>query len=389
MLFDQGHIQDIIEVYRRNARGVLDQINPSNVLERSIEDFVEEFDREYGLYVPELGQPGDLEVGEVDVDVRHDPGRAIFDRSRPVYVKGTSFTISVPFEGNPRLFGYGFGYYLSPIEADITDQALVLRYQAVDPDPKAVKSDLDGRVERIRATLNHTRGPAQEWTTTELPNMVKNVLTKRREKLLKDQDLAKAVGFSLKRREGETYAVPVKRKKIAVRMKSAPVPRKAAKPYEPQPELELEQYEDVLAVLSNMAIAIERNPSAFVDMEEEQLRDILLVMLNSVYEGQASGETFNRGGKTDILIRADGRNVFIGECKIWSGSKALGDAVDQLLGYLCWRDTKGAIVLFSRRKNFTKVLEAIPEAINAHGNCRRQLTDYKAEAGFRFVLSQL
>ena len=39
-------------------------------------------------------------------------------------------------------------------------------------------------------------------------------------------------------------------------------------------------------------------------------------------EGQATGETFNAAGKTDILLRIDGKNVFIGECKFWKGPKA-------------------------------------------------------------------
>jgi len=43
-------------------------------------------------------------------------------------------------------------------------------------------------------------------------------------------------------------------------------------------------------------------------------------MLNTHYEGGATGETFNAAGKTDILIRVEDRNVFIGECKWWSGA---------------------------------------------------------------------
>lgn len=50
-------------------------------------------------------------------------------------------------------------------------------------------------------------------------------------------------------------------------------------------------------------------------MGEEAIRTVLLVALNGHYEGQASGETFNFEGQTNILIRSEGRSVFIGECK--------------------------------------------------------------------------
>lgn len=61
-------------------------------------------------------------------------------------------------------------------------------------------------------------------------------------------------------------------------------------------------------------------------------------------------------GKTDILLRADSRNVFIAECKFGRGPAAMAEAVDQLLGYLSGRDTKAAILRFHRGRNFTDVV---------------------------------
>lgn len=63
-------------------------------------------------------------------------------------------------------------------------------------------------------------------------------------------------------------------------------------------------------------------------------------------QGKATGETFNRAGKTDILLREGDRNVFIAECKFWKGPKAFGEAIDQRLGYTMWRDSKTAILVF-------------------------------------------
>jgi hypothetical protein len=38
-------------------------------------------------------------------------------------------------------------------------------------------------------------------------------------------------------------------------------------------------------------------------MGEEEIRNLLLIGLNSHFEGQAAGEVFNNTGKTDILTR--------------------------------------------------------------------------------------
>jgi len=130
-----------------------------------------------------------------------------------------------------------------------------------------------------------------------------------------------------------------------------------------------------------MAHVMERSPSAFVDMGEESLRQHFLVQLNGQFEGAATGETFNFQGKTDILIRVEDRNIFIAECKFWGGEKAFLETIDQLLGYLSWRDTKTAVVIFSRNRDFSSVVNTILLATEKHPHKKRGPTK---EGGTRF-----
>jgi hypothetical protein len=131
---------------------------------------------------------------------------------------------------------------------------------------------------------------------------------------------------------------------------------------------------------------MERSPSAFTSMGEESIRSHFLVQLNGHYEGQATGETFNYQGKTDILIRSEGKNIFIAECKFWSGPKMLIETIDQLLGYSSWRDTKVAVIVFNRNKHFSKVLESIQETSKEHRNFKRQIA-FASETMFRYVFA--
>ena len=132
-----------------------------------------------------------------------------------------------------------------------------------------------------------------------------------------------------------------------------------------------------------MAHVLERSPKAFYNLDEEGLRTHFLVQLNGHYEGQATGETFNFHGKTDILVRSGDRNIFIAECKFWGGPAKLTDTIEQLLGYLSWRVSKTAILVFNRNRNFSNVLAAIPQTVMAHPNSR--LDDGKrGETGFRY-----
>jgi hypothetical protein len=78
-----------------------------------------------------------------------------------------------------------------------------------------------------------------------------------------------------------------------------------------------------------------------------------------------TGETFNAAGKTDILIRADNKNVFVAECKFWRGSKAFTESIDQLLGYLTWRDSKCALLVFSTTKDSSAVRQKMHEVMQS------------------------
>jgi len=119
-------------------------------------------------------------------------------------------------------------------------------------------------------------------------------------------------------------------------------------------------------VLISSRNALERNPSTVAKLNEEQIRDVLLIGLNTQFEGNVGGEVFNGAGKTDILVRVDDRNIFIGECKIWKGPKTVTDALNQLLSYLVWRDTKAALLIFIRSGHIASITATAVTAIRAH-----------------------
>jgi hypothetical protein len=131
----------------------------------------------------------------------------------------------------------------------------------------------------------------------------------RKEKLGAAQSAVARMGFKLKERPDapKTFAAQEVRRKVQP-APTAPPPGSAA-PYKPEPTLIDTDYEHILSLISSMATVLERSPHAFAKMDEESLRFLLLVPLNSHYEGQVTGETFNFEGKTDILIRVQGKTM--------------------------------------------------------------------------------
>jgi len=93
-----------------------------------------------------------------------------------------------------------------------------------------------------------------------------------------------------------------------------------------------------------------------------------------------TGETFNGEGKSDIIIRQGGANVFIAECKIWEGVTAFTAAIDQLQRYVTWRDTKTALIIFNRNKGFSDVIQKAQEAVRAHPQYKSRPAGPRARA---------
>ncbi len=134
-----------------------------------------------------------------------------------------------------------------------------------------------------------------------------------------------------------------------------------------------------------MSLVIERSPSSFASLDEEAIRDHFLLQLNGHYEGSATGETFNASGKTDILIRAENRNVFIAECKFWRGPKSLIDAIVQLLSYLTWRDSKCALLVFNRTKDSSAVRQKMHDIMEERSEHRKTVS-HQPDGDSRYVL---
>jgi hypothetical protein len=123
--------------------------------------------------------------------------------------------------------------------------------------------------------------------------------------------------------------------------------------------------QQILRVIHSAGIAMERHPSTFAKKDEEALRDQFLTVLTTRFPS-TTGETFNKSGKTDILVRDGIKNVVVAECKIWNGPKLYLQAIDQLLSYLTCRDSVAAVVIFVKNKDFSRVRQSVEDETPKH-----------------------
>jgi hypothetical protein len=258
-----------------------------------------------------------------------------------------------------------------------------LRFERVPHETNAIKRDFDSMLDALTKNISYSKSQIESYQA-QLPRQLLGRIEKRKIKLLNDKSLAASLGFPIRPREGTapTYSAPIQRRRIPIAK-----PKVSGEQFRPEPCMEDAVYEQILNTICNLALVMERSPSVFIHMDDETIRQHILVQLNGQYEGRATGETFNGAGKTDILIRENGKNIFIAECKFWTGAKAFTQTIDQLLSYTSWRDAKTAVVLFNRNKETTSVLKQIPRLAKAHP-CFRTEIQTGPEARFRFAFNQ-
>ena len=383
-LFSNASWHDVERHQLQEMQKAIAGLDGNRLLNTSVEDLVLYFENKFQIEIPNLlTEEIVVDQRETQIDVSRDHNRMIYDRSRPFHIAGTEIEVEIPFTGEAEALKIQpTTYTTSPPRAEVRGNLLVLKIVGTNLDPQRVRSDIDRTVNEIQSHLATLRGNAQ-GLCAQLPIQARSAIESRRQKLLGDRNLVGGLGFKMKTRPGtnQTFTAPEVRKKLAPSLPAA-----STLPYKPEPALSNADYEHILGVLQNMVQVMERSPSAFETMDEESIRSHFLVQLNGHYEGQATGETFNYEGKTDILVRSEGKNIFIGECKFWSGPKMLLETIDQVLGYTSWRDTKVAVVVFNRNKDFSCVLGSIAETASEHSNFKRKL-DGSSETTFRYCFS--
>ncbi len=391
LLFNDKSLGGLIRAYPESIREEVDGWAENKVLAASETDLINFVVEKYTLHGPELRprEEWQLEGQDTKVDVSHDFRRGGYGRGRPLLVPGQRIIVRVPFNGDPDLFQFQpSSHDYSPPLAKVLSHESALELSCTAPQDEAnaqgVQQRIDSVIVSVERYLEWVRQDCAGWNS-ELSRVATECIQVRKRRLLEQSSLLEQLGIPLKRHadSSNSISIPVNRR----RRPKARVPATPSKGFQPEPAIVEDDYVYILGIISSMATSVERSPSTFARLPEEHIRNHILVSLNGHFEGGATGETFNSQGKTDILIRDKDENVFIAECKFWSGQAGLHEAIDQLLGYVTWRDTKTALIVFSKNKDFTGVLETIAECVPKHPNCKSPAKQF-GETQFRYVFGQ-
>lgn len=297
------------------------------------------------------------------------------------WYKKPVITYHIPFEGDYHLLMQRTNptTFWSP-HLKVVDNCICFELILLD-DPSEVERDANQTISQLKRIMEFHH--KQIITFNEkLPGYIQSIFNNRKETILEKHIKIASLGVPIKRDNDlpQTFSIPAP--KIIKKIKIKPEFIDGSNILEPS--LDGTTYKEILKAIHEIAQQFEQHPSLYQGKSEENLRDLFIVILQTGFEGETSAETFNKEGKTDIILKYQGKNAFIAECKFWDGKKHFLDTIDQLLSYLTWRDSKAAIIVFVKNKDFSSVLSQIVQSSSLHPNFSKFI-DQKDETWFNFL----
>ena len=380
-IFSESRLSEILEARKQSLLKDIETEQPNKLLNSNESDYVGYLAKKYHIdRITFHFEALQVSHSEKLIPIERHPfnSGARFSYSQQSAYPRQVITFHLPFTGDGSLLRYQPSTHLMwSTEISVSSDEIHFDIINWQNDTATLKQEQNDIICKIRQQNDYVTGEVEHYNSG-LDAQARFALSERKALLLKQASTVESLGIPLRKASDvvQTFSVPIVPKKLLVK----PVSSETA--YAPQPTLDHETYQNILTILHEMGVAMERNPSTYAAKHEEDLRDFFLMTLGTHYPN-ATGETFNKNGKTDILVRHDGTNIFVGECKFWKGIKGFHETIDQILGYLTWRDSKAAILCFVNNKELNPVLDQIATCTPQHPCFIRQ-EGKKAESWIQF-----
>jgi hypothetical protein len=277
------------------------------------------------------------------------------------------FTVHYKFSGSSVLFKIrpsSWTMTTYEISVDDNNKEVTLSFKIYEQDAEKFKREKAGIYSSAFTNLGNVNVFANQWNS-KVNGIINRIFKQTKDKFLKENDFFSAINISTNSDTESIFTVPSIKKVII------PQPKvDKGKEFSSAPTMAKKMYSDIIKVIYDAGKSMKKKPALYLGKDEEGLRDQFLFILETRYESvTATGETFNKKGKTDIILKysEDSSNVFVAECKFWKGASEFHKAINQLFDrYLTWRDSKVALIFFVTNKDFSKIISTADEECEKH-----------------------
>jgi hypothetical protein len=380
-LFAKGDTSATFRAHTDKLIGIINGFSDEKILGADFDEWTNYYLHEYSiqpitLFLDSVTQT----LTETKVEKHNPLHRTDPYEAKTFHIDGFKITFTIPFDGDDGLlYLRPSRYYMTTFSVDRIvrgdDSSLgsiifSLEYTKQELEgmetPEFIASQFSQKFKKYIENIDAINNEVEQLNKS-LPEVIKNALASRKKKADDYISMSEKLSIPLKINPNDPSITPIPLKKAPVKKAEAPKTR----PRENDYTISLDNYDNIRKIVYTAGSSMEKAVSTYAKLNEEELRDIILSHLNSHYDN-TTGETFNKVGKTDILIPFENKAAYIAECKIWHGEKYLQSAMEQLMGYTTWRDVRTSIIIFNKNnKDFSRVLDTIKGFLGSHKLCQK------------------
>ena len=384
-IFSKYRTEDLIPSQTKAMERKVNALDDDYVLNIAEEDYINYLVEEYSLYTPEVHfEDAHIDTRKVLVDRQYLPHYwGVEDSYEAMMVR-----YIVPIAGDSDLL-----YFHPPIWFSSGSGRFHVEHSYIYTDILSLNGKADEVTREYESEKNsclqmleHLDKEIKAYNRA-LPEIARKVFSTRKEKIKRENSFVASLGMpTANQRKPKTYSVPT----VSHRYGPPKSPNVSQKAEELTPVMDAQKYNQILDSIHTIGKMYESLPNITKNIDEETLRDLFLAQIQTSFKSEsATGEAFNKSGKTDIMVKHGDGIVFIAECKFWHGKQVFHDAISQLLSYLTWRDTKTALLVFVRGVTMTTALNGVKNYISEHPNFKEALPAKKETwLNYRFKMNQ-
>lgn len=384
-LFANGETSATLRAYAGELECEIKGLSNEKVLGGDLDEWVNYYFEEYkiqpiSLYMENVSQI----LSETKVKQYNPFSRN--DGYEPEYymIDGYKITFTIPYDGdNELLFLRPSTFFLSrfPVEdlTKSTDKSygeiiFALEYtkqelEKQDNPKDFIKEQFNQKIKNYVTNVTNINSEVMQFNNS-LENTIKKALDTRKSQAKDYIRMGEKLAITLTLNPNAPNTTPILLKKTIVDKPKMPNIKQPEKEY----QISSQDFDNIRRIIDLAGFSMEKAAKTFSKLSEEELRDIFISNLNTHYQGQVTGETFSKVGKTDIHILFDNKAAYIAECKIWHGQSNFNEAINQLFSYITWRDLKTSIIIFNKEnKDFNKLLSVINTSLQDNDTCKKHI----------------
>ena len=381
-LFRKGETSATFQAHRDKLTKIIAEFSDEIILGADFEEWTHYYFEEYKiqpiiLYMDDVTQS----LSETKIE-KNNPWYRNNDADEPktFRVDGYRITFTIPFDGDSGLlYLRPSKYYMSTFRIDSIIEGNEASYGNIVFSIEYTKEELMGKetpefisqaftnkFKHYMETIDRINREVEQFNES-LQSTIMSALESRKKKADEYIALGEKLSIPLKINPNAPHTKPIPLKKAHTKKPEMP----SVRPREKEYAISLEHYDNIRRIIYTTGTSMEKTAKTYIKLDEEELRDVMLSHLNSHYNGSATGETFSKVGKTDILIPFENKAAYIAECKIWNGIKQLEEALLQLFNYTTWRDVRTSLILFNKtNKDFFRLLNTVKSHLDNSEICK-------------------